>query len=637
MKKRILAMLLTLSMLFTLLPTGAFAASSISTLGDVKLYFPNTLKNPNDAEDWGDYYDPTDYTVKVGKSGNVQNLQVFTMTCNYDGTLLVDEHAKLYVIPSVEISNSQILKSWELTLSGYKSEDAEDLPYEGIPCLDFVFTGAKPGKTMVEFDEYIYVNPAPSNQTPDSWIRCSTCQSTYGLPVFAKVHISFGITVTEDYSLSYDANGGDGAPRAETKTTSAEEVTFTVSSTEPTRDGYTFLGWADTTDAALAPYQSGDKITLKNGAPAKTIYAVWEEKIEPDTTYTLTYDANSGSGAPDAQAESNNTGSAKFTVSSDKPTREGYEFKGWADNANATEATYQGGDEITLSKDAPDKTIYAVWEKIESSDIPPVDPTDWDKLEINKTADKTEAKPGDTVTYTITVTNNTGKDLTDVEVTDVLNENLTFVSADSDYGDYDKDSGVWNIGALANATTATLTIKATVSKDAAADYIITNEATITGAKDEDGNELPPDGENHSSSAYVSVSPTPVGPGGDDGNEGGDTPDTPSDPGTSGGSGDDGSWVLPALAVGAAVAVPVIIHHFKNQTPAVPAEGVEEVPPVVVEEEIPVVPDEVVEAQPVPKTGDATHPIALALGGAAMLALGGALGRKRREDDRDGEQ
>ena len=77
-----------------------------------------------------------------------------------------------------------------------------------------------------------------------------------------------------EHALFYNANGGTGAPGTETsgKTTNTS-YTFTVSNTEPTRENYTFLGWADTPDATVAKYNAGSGITV-NGT--KTIYAVWE-------------------------------------------------------------------------------------------------------------------------------------------------------------------------------------------------------------------------------------------------------------------------------------------------------------------------------------------------------------------------
>ena len=76
--------------------------------------------------------------------------------------------------------------------------------------------------------------------------------------------------------------------------------------------------------------------------------------------YTLTYNANGGSNAPSSQ-----TGGTTYTVSSAVPTRSGYDFIGWSQSSNATSASYNGGDTITLSSDT---TLYAVWEAVENND-----------------------------------------------------------------------------------------------------------------------------------------------------------------------------------------------------------------------------------------------------------------------------
>ena len=53
----------------------------------------------------------------------------------------------------------------------------------------------------------------------------------------------------------------------------------------PTRDGYDFLGWADTSDADEAQYKTGDVITITEGTE-KTVYAVW--KFRPLETVVVT-------------------------------------------------------------------------------------------------------------------------------------------------------------------------------------------------------------------------------------------------------------------------------------------------------------------------------------------------------------
>ncbi len=76
---------------------------------------------------------------------------------------------------------------------------------------------------------------------------------------------------------------------------------------------------------------------------------------------TLNYDANEGIGAPDPETQKVEKGkSATFTVSTQKPTRENYTFKGWSTNKNATTAEFIGGNSITISQNT---TLYAVWEE----------------------------------------------------------------------------------------------------------------------------------------------------------------------------------------------------------------------------------------------------------------------------------
>ena len=239
-----------------------------------------------------------------------------------------------------------------------------------------------------------------------------------------------------------------------------------------------------------------------------------------EKTFTLNYDANGGTGEPASQTVKSSTGSATFTISTTVPTKQGYDFKGWSTSQNAAEADYQPGGRFTAT--SLTTTLYAVWTEHEHKDNngdgfcdgddhtcmhpkdnngyctkegcthpdtccpkkPQSQPTEWDKLTIEKTASPSgTVKPGDEITYTITVTNSTGKDLTDVKVTDRLPDRLTFDSATPE-GQYDPTTGVWTIPSLAAGAVATLTIKTTVKADAAAGTI-SNTATITGAKSDD--------------------------------------------------------------------------------------------------------------------------------------------------------
>lgn len=81
------------------------------------------------------------------------------------------------------------------------------------------------------------------------------------------------------FELKYDANGGTGAPASQTHTAAhptVNRVTFTVPNQTPSKEGYTFKGWADSATATTAQYQPGGTIAVKHTDSPKTVYAVWE-------------------------------------------------------------------------------------------------------------------------------------------------------------------------------------------------------------------------------------------------------------------------------------------------------------------------------------------------------------------------
>ena len=187
----------------------------------------------------------------------------------------------------------------------------------------------------------------------------------------------------------------------------------------PTRSGYTCLGWATSSSATSASYSCGSSYKPTSNT---TLYAVWKENtstkyeiryyydskstqwnsgeyVTPGNTiklpkitynYKITYNANNGWGAPSTETfsfvckgwsttknatfaqygcmqEYTPSGNVNFygvwdetagTISSVKPTRNGYTFLGWSTSSTATTATYKSGSKIILSGSV---TLYAVW------------------------------------------------------------------------------------------------------------------------------------------------------------------------------------------------------------------------------------------------------------------------------------
>ena len=124
--------------------------------------------------------------------------------------------------------------------------------------------------------------------------------------------VIYGKLTPKTYAVNYDANAnGDatvsGIPGAQTKT---HGVALTLANNTPTREGYTFKGWATSPTGPVA-YQPGGQYL--NDAPV-TLYAVWEK-----LTYTVTISSGAGySTVPAGAATVNWHDPFTFTVNVDR-------------------------------------------------------------------------------------------------------------------------------------------------------------------------------------------------------------------------------------------------------------------------------------------------------------------------------
>lgn len=166
-----------------------------------------------------------------------------------------------------------------------------------------------------------------------SGVYCST----------TKASMTITIDALTSYKVTYDADGGTGAPSAQTKWY-GEALTLT--STKPTRAGYTFQGW-ETFDGTT--YKPGASYTTN---ATITLYAIWKAN-----TYTITYNANGGTGAPAAQTKTYGVNlTLTSTISNLKRTN--YTFKGWAVSPTGS-VVYQPGGSYAANATI---MLYAVWE-----------------------------------------------------------------------------------------------------------------------------------------------------------------------------------------------------------------------------------------------------------------------------------
>ncbi len=120
---------------------------------------------------------------------------------------------------------------------------------------------------------------------------------TFILAVDADGFVNYGVTgaahtvtvsgdAVRTYTVSYNANGGAGAPSAQTKT---EGEALTLSNVVPTRDGFTFEGWATSSSSTVVAYEAGASYTANADV---TLYAVWSAAGQEYALGDVNYDGN---------------------------------------------------------------------------------------------------------------------------------------------------------------------------------------------------------------------------------------------------------------------------------------------------------------------------------------------------------
>jgi len=163
---------------------------------------------------------------------------------------------------------------------------------------------------------------------------------------------SVSVSAWTSYTVSYNANGGSGAPSNQKKWHSdpnvvADQYPLTLSSTVPTRTGYTFLYWTTNKNGTGTRYYPSGTYDVNASV---TLYAQWQVN-----TYTVSYNANGGSGAPSSQTKTYGT---DLTLSDVIPTRTGFNFRGWATSSTGSVAYSPRG----IYSSNSDVELFAVWE-----------------------------------------------------------------------------------------------------------------------------------------------------------------------------------------------------------------------------------------------------------------------------------
>lgn len=156
------------------------------------------------------------------------------------------------------------------------------------------------------------------------------------------------------YTVKYDGNGSTGGSTASSSHTYDTAKALTANGF--TKTGYTFKGWNTKADGSGTSY--ADKASVKNLSSTNwatvTLYAQWTAN-----KYTVTYNANGGSGTMAADTATYGSG---YVTKENAFTRTGYTFKGWNEKADGTGTDWTSwiGKSWTWTY-TKNITLYAQW------------------------------------------------------------------------------------------------------------------------------------------------------------------------------------------------------------------------------------------------------------------------------------
>ena len=318
--------------------------AKVNTNDQLKVYInDNTKYNESkaDATQITYTYSPGSYDITVGQDGSI----TFKTKIEYS----VIENGK--TITGSKLVNVRINDLWTGYTVTYDSDGStltnasNGKTNKQVYTIPAGATASKDGFTFTgwQYDTQIAGNPETGVAQAGDEFTNLTGDITLK-PLFEKNQ-----TITFDEGDYY---GSTGVPR---RPQTSQGTKYTIPSTEPSLTNFKFTGWlrSDTNDICAA----GQTITGINTDITLTAQWTPDDGSAPVGSHKVTFLA----GAADAYIPFVATATVKdgtnYTIPTDKPTREGYEFKGWSDGTT----TYAAGG--TIQKVTKDIVLSAVWQQ----------------------------------------------------------------------------------------------------------------------------------------------------------------------------------------------------------------------------------------------------------------------------------
>ena len=153
-----------------------------------------------------------------------------------------------------------------------------------------------------------------------------------------------GLGLIEDYSVTYNPNGGTGSVKVEPVDANTN---YTIKDQGYTRAGYTPNGWNTQADGKGVNYTNGQNFLMTTSL---TLYAQWKQ-----VPVSVTYYPNGGEGSSKVYPVDYNT---YYKIADQGYTWSGTKQTGWNTKADGTGYTYSNGDLVLMTTSL---TLYAQW------------------------------------------------------------------------------------------------------------------------------------------------------------------------------------------------------------------------------------------------------------------------------------
>ena len=313
--------------------------------------------------------------------GNTCKLQGLKQNAKYYLRVCMKTSRESYLCSNTESRNTKVIKKPTYTLSS----NTLTIKYNNANIngeAKYYFKSTVKGTSNINVNRCTISNniftcdkPTTTNIEKDTWYQSSSNQINISYTTTGKVKVT-ARTVdksnnysesTKDFTINKyiitfnkgtaDKIGGEASNIIKScYAISGQSCSITSPTIEKT--GYTIIGWNTNKNATTSTWNIN---TSKSISSSATYYPILKANI-----YTITYNANGGSGGPSSQSYKY-APNGNIYLSSDRPSKTGYTFMGWSESPSATSASYSPG-QWWGTHNANNYTLYAVWEK---NQVPP--------------------------------------------------------------------------------------------------------------------------------------------------------------------------------------------------------------------------------------------------------------------------